>query len=299
MPPLEAPVTGTAALRRSPAESIVPLVDGRIAVDLPCTTCKYNLRSLWPDAKCPECGTKVALSVDAAYPRDLLCTADPKWVATVASGMHWVIVSAVMGIPLGCLGWPIILDAGRVNYMELLLLIPCLVSTLGHWKLTTRDPDSSKQLVYDLTLGDSIRSLKAVELICQLGYFIFQGFNPAMALLLFHFIAGISSYVLMAIFVRALASRIPSPSLANQITWVLRGYALVLLGIPAAMMLAVTVFSPMQMFLGRLLSLAFIAGYVFLSLWMLVILARFHQALRRAASDARQFSLSLNPVAAA
>src|SRR4051812_40573537 len=34
-----------------------------LVVDLPCTACRYNLRSLSIDGRCPECGRVVAQSV--------------------------------------------------------------------------------------------------------------------------------------------------------------------------------------------------------------------------------------------
>src|SRR5690349_17335013 len=34
-----------------------PIIDGAIAMDVPCVKCRYNLRGLPPSTNCPECGT--------------------------------------------------------------------------------------------------------------------------------------------------------------------------------------------------------------------------------------------------
>jgi RNA polymerase subunit RPABC4/transcription elongation factor Spt4 len=55
--------------------------DGRIASDLACVRCSYNLRELRADSICPECGTAIARSLHGG----LLAYADPDWVAHLAS----------------------------------------------------------------------------------------------------------------------------------------------------------------------------------------------------------------------
>ncbi len=47
-----------------PTDPIVPLdADGRVAADLPCDRCRYNLRTLRADALCPECAHPIAYSI--------------------------------------------------------------------------------------------------------------------------------------------------------------------------------------------------------------------------------------------
>lgn len=38
--------------------------EGRIASDLPCWSCAYNLRTIAPDADCPECGMPIAMTFE-------------------------------------------------------------------------------------------------------------------------------------------------------------------------------------------------------------------------------------------
>ena len=56
--------------------------DGRIAVDLPCVHCQYNLRTLAGDGNCPECGARVWQSTQARSLR----FANTEWVGGPTSG---------------------------------------------------------------------------------------------------------------------------------------------------------------------------------------------------------------------
>ena len=55
---------------------------GRVAGDLPCDQCGYNLRTLLPDGRCPECGHPVAETLRP----DELRYASPQYVRALASG---------------------------------------------------------------------------------------------------------------------------------------------------------------------------------------------------------------------
>lgn len=61
---------------RSPA---IQVEHERVATDLSCLYCGYNLRTLSTSAKCPECGNPVFES----FRRTQLATADPEWVRLV------------------------------------------------------------------------------------------------------------------------------------------------------------------------------------------------------------------------
>ena len=66
--------------------------DGRVCVDLPCATCQYNLRTLVPDGRCPECGTAVADTI-ASEPLHLL---GPAALKRAAAG----VLVATLGVAL-------------------------------------------------------------------------------------------------------------------------------------------------------------------------------------------------------
>lgn len=52
-----------------------------------CISCGYSLAGLPRESLCPECAFPVARSLDASH---LLRTADPRWLAGVASGFRWL-----------------------------------------------------------------------------------------------------------------------------------------------------------------------------------------------------------------
>ena len=55
----------------APIGSVAVDDDGRIASDLPCWTCDYNLRSLELNAACPECGTAVGYTLEHSSGRKI------------------------------------------------------------------------------------------------------------------------------------------------------------------------------------------------------------------------------------
>ncbi len=74
--------------------------DGRITIDLPCACCGYNLRTLRPDGRCPECGGAVSassreLAVWKGTPADRRCVRAGLVVWMLAAA-----VPAVVALPM-------------------------------------------------------------------------------------------------------------------------------------------------------------------------------------------------------
>jgi hypothetical protein len=69
--------------------------DSRIAIDLPCIRCGYNLRTLRADGACPECGESIGRSTSGEFLR----LAPPDWVHALAAGT--LIVTLVLGGVIG------------------------------------------------------------------------------------------------------------------------------------------------------------------------------------------------------
>lgn len=77
----------------------------RIMYDLECVTCRYNLKALLPDGRCPECGTFVAVSLQETrifgrrgrrsfFLRSLMMNA----IALYVPGIFFLILMPVTGL---------------------------------------------------------------------------------------------------------------------------------------------------------------------------------------------------------
>lgn len=69
------------------------LVDAeqRLAMDVPCMGCGYNLRSLAAGGLCPECGKPIPPSLELFARR--LSFGDPAWLLEVCRGLTWLLVA--------------------------------------------------------------------------------------------------------------------------------------------------------------------------------------------------------------
>lgn len=83
---------------------------GRIAQDVPCIHCGYNLRSLLPGQACPECNQLVSRSVRG----DLLRYSDPRWLRRLRNGMIWVLA--------GCIVW--LVGLWMLDYLASVVSLP-------------------------------------------------------------------------------------------------------------------------------------------------------------------------------
>ena len=121
---------------------------GRLAVDVPCCRCGYNLRSLALDGACPECGEHVAASAREGR----LCFSPWQWLRRMRLGLlllllcgpFWVVVPAVIPMvielvnPPGTVRPQIVLHGLLVDWVARLLLWG--VVAVGIVVLTSPDP---------------------------------------------------------------------------------------------------------------------------------------------------------------
>ena len=107
-----------------------------IGYDLPCRTCRYNLRTLSAAGKCPECGTPVKNSI----PRDVL--ADPRWLGQLRSGAVAIVSGAcllLIAVPVTIIA-AVLMEEDRLAWVLLAaLLIGAAAIFIGGWRLTTPD----------------------------------------------------------------------------------------------------------------------------------------------------------------
>jgi len=78
-------------------DRLLDVASGMVGVDLTCTTCAYNLRTMPFDSVCPECAAPVVNSLRVEELR--FC--DPKWLRSIRKGLDIVVASVIVSIVLG------------------------------------------------------------------------------------------------------------------------------------------------------------------------------------------------------
>ncbi|HEX8521994.1 MAG TPA: hypothetical protein VF669_07035 [Tepidisphaeraceae bacterium] len=140
-------------------KSGVPVGEGeRVSDDLPCRRCGYNLRELGRSSNCPECGVAVAQSIRG----DWLRFADPAWLRLLTYGLLILcagsststLVRLFSNFLVGSLGSPL---------ARVIAMVGTLLSIVGAWLVTTRDPASLREDA-PISLRGIIRYALAVRL---------------------------------------------------------------------------------------------------------------------------------------
>jgi len=126
--------------RQLPPSEKVPFdSSGRVAADLACVRCGFNLRDLEPYSACPRCTAAVGLSTHGG----LLRFANPEWVRRLASGAGWAAVGTPCYVAGGMVAaWMHKGLLGEWSHAVAQMLV-MLVGLLGCWKLTAPEPDVS------------------------------------------------------------------------------------------------------------------------------------------------------------
>jgi hypothetical protein len=217
----------------APASSSTADETASIAHDAYCRKCGYNLRGLRRDGLCPECATPVGVSLR----EDLLCFAEPGYVAKVARGSRWIaqattvfivcLITSILSALL--LGWVGGSAAGPMWLMSTVWLVLGLLSlgaTIamlgGIWLMTTAEPG-----VFGPRRQDMARRLVRISLLAGLvGFTLSKSLSavcpPLRAMAAFYIFAisfsaagviGIASYMR---YVRGIAERIPDRDLATR-----------------------------------------------------------------------------------
>jgi hypothetical protein len=127
---------------------------GVVAVDVLCQSCRYNLRGLTRQSKCPECGTPAYASLSGW----MLCFAPPGWVARVGFGATMCGVGTAMLLiaPL-----PVLLAPGELAMwlLPLLSAVGHLIGSAGAFILATPEPSIRPASLADVPSRSQTRAL--------------------------------------------------------------------------------------------------------------------------------------------
>jgi len=215
--------------------------EGRVAGDLACRQCGYNLRTLHKGAKCPECG----MPVEQSWRGDWLVYSDPAWLAKLAQGLElvfWAMAVPFILLILGMIG--AILSGIRVpgpgaDVVVLLVVVAFLATAgvlllIGFWRLTTPEPDRTEHAA-QRNVRVLIRVCACVFLLTIPAGLIFRaswwvGWGIGFAWLL----SSMCCVVALLVHLRRLAARIPSEKEARAVRsvliWLCIGVAVTVLG---------------------------------------------------------------------
>lgn len=288
----------------------IPAPGQPLTEDLTCTRCGYNLRGLTLDKLCPECATPIARSIHG----NLLRYADPEWLDKLRLGAELMLWSILIGVVLGVAAG-LFMAFMTVGLPQVFVsIVFMLTGVLGLWAMfliTTpepaiafdEDPVTLRKVVRWCAVANFLGT--AVQQAAQTG-----GLGTAVVVAgrLLEII-GLVAYIGQFMYLRRLARRIPDEKLARQTMVVMWGYvgasAVVLLGgvvtilaiggltavggsgtgpAPVPGTTAASIMGPF-MCLGGL-------GLLVFGIWSVVLLLRYHGALKNAVAQARQSLLN-------
>lgn len=241
---------------------------GRLASDLPCAGCDYNLRGLLPEDRCPECG----LGVRESLKSDHLRLADLAWLRKVKRGLLWLIIATLGGFTLAMSGgaFEAIFATSRNTPLgststspfapspqplpvaiayAIITLLSAGAMLYAYWNITEPEPIAVKPSTaraitrwaaipgYSLSIIAGLLHLVPIELMLMLATGL-------------EFVSGLAALIVfpaMMIYLRSLALRLPSRSLAKQTNIVLWGMICTVLAIiPLVVILALITMSNSQ-----------------------------------------------------
>ena len=251
-----------AASESSTPDGVVTLdADGRIATDLVCDQCGYNLRTLHHTAACPECGCAVGESLrpdDLVFaPREYLrrMAAGASWLTVVAGtllAMLWVVACAFALVPT--------MDAAGA-ILVLCSFVVVVLTPFGVVLITARDP-RKRSRIRDLPSRRVLRYATAAA-----GVFLVLAFwSPPFGVIGFFLTSSVVPAIHWA-YLQALLLRAPAPTLARRaqallalhiisaVVLILGVGMMVSMGRVMATVVGVCVFAALTIYLGRGISL--------------------------------------------
>lgn len=198
-----------------------------VATDLPCARCGYNLRGLWANHNCPECGTRIELSLQG----NLLRFADPEWLKKLRLGIAlklWQLLIIAILVGVGILAAFVGMFA-----VSAFGLIGSVVGIVATWMITAPEPNIAVE-EDPMTLRRMIRVCVVIsvfgEQMQQLTTGVRTPFGagpmPGVVPTIMVTAAGLLGVVAMIgefIYLRRFARRFPDQRLADNTTVVMWG----------------------------------------------------------------------------
>ncbi len=253
---------------------------GRVAEDVRCRSCGYNLRGISPEGRCPECQTEVGRSIRAGVLRDC----DRNWIRQLAGGVSWIIGSILLGVFL-LLVWRFV---GRVlaitpRLVIILGLLVIGVGLVGGWMITAADPDGAA--------AERRVSARRVARYTMVAWALSHGATgipwprvPGTWMTALPVFLGVAAFVALCMHGTALALRLPDHWLARQTRIVMWGIgSTAALGMLLILVLSAVGLGPLGVSLW-MFGLAPLMGLY--GLWTFILLLRYRQAFRLAAGGA-------------
>ncbi len=224
--------------------------DGRLAEDVACRHCGYNLRGLELSGRCPEC----EMAIEKTLHGFLLRFSDPAWLKRLRSGLTLLIVAILIGIVLAIawitvmVSWPSMIDRSHI-VIGAIVLIPTagltIMQLVGYIFVTTAEPGSAsngavwsaRRLARIGLISSAVIGL--VEVIIDQDTYtpLVMGFGEnewlyglAWMLGLLSVVAGFIGLFALFVYGRSLALRFPADSLAKRTRIVMWGYMVPAIG---------------------------------------------------------------------
>lgn len=273
----------------------------RLDSDLNCLACDYNLRGQRVSGACPECGTPVSHSMRS----DHLRAADIGWLRSLKTGFLWLIIGTFTAIALAMLvaGIEAALSmtqtpplnqpspsaaaphSSRITAIAYLIvvIIQSAMAIYAYWKLTEPEPGRARQSIacgitrWATAVGYTISVAAAIAVLplTRVATLISELLDGASGL------AMLVAFPAFLLYLRSLARRIPSDSLAKQTMIVMWGMiACIGAVIPLAIVFVFVASSGAGpggvMVVALLLVCPILLGFLVLMIWWIVLLFVFH-----------------------
>ena len=245
------PVVAPPIVSHEPGTIAVALdQEGRLAEDVTCRHCSYNLRGLALDGQCPECEMAIEKTLHAF----LLRFADPQWLSRLKLGITLLVITLLTGI-LGGLAAGIAFTVALVFVVESMaeaglftgafIVIGIgalmLLEFTGYWFITTPEPKraenvprySPRRIARQAIVGSLILGVSAIAIDPEMYSFLSDDVIDSPSLTVTAWTLGIGASILwflgaaaLFIYARSIALRFPDDRLARSTKVVMWGYLL-------------------------------------------------------------------------